>query len=217
MCSFEIQGPTLVKAHFEPEGLDADGLTIEGAEFQAHWHESAVGGWLQLAGAAERGGVLVVRLAPIGSRSSASVAPGKSRAFRVKVSAGSFVRKLRLPPDLLPGRYVLRVSNGRGGWERGIVTLAAPPEGVVAKAFASASEREIRVRFTFAARPKLGLPVTISWLGPDGKPFGLPVEKAGTALVAAFVRAPSSLPKGTWRAVLKAGGKVVKTVSAQVA
>jgi len=73
------------------------------------------------------------------------------------------------------------------------------------------------VRFTFAARPKLGLPVTISWLRPDGKPFGSPVEKVGTALVAAFVRAPSSLPKGTWRAVLKAGGKVVKTVSAQVA
>ncbi len=213
--SFEIEGPTLVKAHFAPESLDADGLTIEGAEFQARWHESAVGGWLELAGAAERV-VVVVRLARIGSRSFASVTSGKSRAFRVKVSAGSFVRKLRLPPDLLPGRYVLRVSKGRGRWEPGIVTLAAPPEGVVAKAFASVSEREVRVRFTFAARPMPGLHLTISWLGPEGKPVGPPVEKAGTALVAAFVRAPSSLPKGTWQAVLRAAGKVVKTVSVQI-
>jgi len=32
-----------------------------------------------------------------------------------------------------------------------------------------------------------------------------------------FIRASETLPKGTWKAVLQAGDRIVKTVSAQIA
>jgi hypothetical protein len=35
--------------------------------------------------------------------------------------------------------------------------------------------------------------------------------------VSSFIRASAVLPKGTWKAVLQAGDRIVKTVSVQIA
>ena len=228
-CSFTIKDDTLVKGSFRPERQSGPAaVDVEQAAFVARWEESVAHGWLRLSGRARHGGILVVRLARIGRGLSAA---GNGSTFRVPVRAGHFRAKIELPPGLLPGRYVVRVTSPRGGaGRRGVIELAAPPEGVVSSAFLSATQggrpatsltgaqSELWASFSFAARPRAGLPITISWLGPDGKLAAPPAELASGPNVGSFIRvdAAGGFQKGTWKVVLAAGTKVVKTVSISI-
>jgi hypothetical protein len=70
--------------------------------------------------------------------------------------------------------------------------------------------------FVFAAQPRAGSKVTVTWYFPDGKQIGT-VPKANRPEVTSFLRSNFPIPVGTWRAELRAGGRVVQVLGVRVA
>ena len=228
-CTLTVQTPTNARARFAPAGtFQPPGVEIRRAIFEVRWAESLFKGALVIQGRVPKADELSIRLARKSrAPSSASAALVPAKTIKIKVR-GTFKKKVKLPADLLPGQYSVKITSKSGLKQSGAINLAAPPEGVVAKAFASAAEngtaatkltgdqRELWVRFAFAAFPKAGLPLTISWF-LNGQLVAPPVQKSSGPTVASFIRASATLPKGTWQAVLQAGDRIVKTVSVQLA
>jgi len=68
--------------------------------------------------------------------------------------------------------------------------------------------------FQFATRPSAAT-VTVFWITPSGQVVGT-AAKPYTQTVDTFVGSAAPLQKGTWHAVLKVKGKVVKRVAIKV-
>jgi dipeptidyl aminopeptidase/acylaminoacyl peptidase len=139
--------------------------------------------------------------------------------------AGGFHRELDLPRGLLPGDYVVDVlpdaASGYAGQELPL-RLTAPVEGVVSRAWASPTlggapvgrlprkTSIVYASFRFATKPNPGLPVTMTFVRPDGRLTGPPKRKPASALVVGGVRTNGApLPAGTWRCILRVGPTVV--------
>jgi Tol biopolymer transport system component len=195
------------------------------AGFRGRWRESAFRGRLRLEGQVPGASRVRVVLLRAGRRVTSTA---------IALRPGPFVRQLALPRGLLPGRYVLDVVPERSPTELSPqklgVRLAAPPEGVVVRAWASTAvggspRRRLPpgtslafAHFRFAALPRPGRAVTVSWFRPGGRPAGPPVRKARSSLVVSFVETATGapLPAGQWRAELRAGKTVVKRLSFRV-
>jgi hypothetical protein len=199
-------------------------LTLTSASFDASWHQSRLQGSFAVAGRVPSAARLEVTLATLPA--------DRTRAtWRATVAAGAFRRSFRLPATLLPGDYRVRVTatigTGSAAAPVRTVRLRAPREGVVARAYASASRdgpaattlggkrTEVWAHFVFAAQPKLG-PLTVRWYAPGGRPFGPLVGKPNVRVVESFVRFAPGLRHGVWRSVLRAGGVVVKSVRIRI-
>ena len=192
------------------------------------WTTSVFRGSLSLAGEASKAGTLRAKLTLVKRVLAAARAAAPAPVnLTLRVPAGEFAGTLRLPPSLLPGRYEVIVSvEGSQESRRGLILLPPPPEGVVSKAVISSTERgkatarlpagakKVFVRFDVATRPRLR-PITVRWIAPNGKPAAS-VQKAGTPTITSFLLSRSGLPRGSWKAVLRAGGKVVKTAPFRV-
>jgi sugar lactone lactonase YvrE len=202
-------------------GTAAASLALTGASFDVRWRASRLRrGRLVIAGGTPRPASLRVQLLRRGR-------VVLTRRFRATV-AGPFVRRLSLPGRLLPGTYVVRLSEVRSGpgrlpTQERRATLAPPVEGVVARAFVSTKiggRSLVRIvgrpsiifaHFAFAARPKKGQRLTVSWF-PQGVRRPVAVDrKPISSLVIAFVKSRSPLPRVRWRAELRYGGKLVAT------
>jgi hypothetical protein len=156
----------------------------------------------------------------------------------VTVLAGKFRLAPKLAPGLLPrgamvfpGGFVVSVRGMSGGTALPLqiqtVTLPAPPEGVVRRAFASASENgrpasllprrtaEAWATFLFEAQPRAGRRLSVRWYWPDGRMLG-EVRKANRRVVTSSIQSPSGIPSGLWRAELRANGRVVKALAVRV-
>jgi Tol biopolymer transport system component len=197
---------------------------VRRANLVPRWHESEYLGALVITG--EVPGAARIRLV---------LRRGNAVEFtrRVSLPSGSFLRRFPLPARLLPGRYVLDVSPARSPTQLSPQTLSfvlrAPPEGVVAQAWASdvvggpplarmPSTTSIAfAQFRFAALPKRGHGLVAHWFGP-GYPDLKPRPKPSTPLVITFVntRNGAPLPNGVWRCVLRAGPTVVKRVAFRI-
>jgi dipeptidyl aminopeptidase/acylaminoacyl peptidase len=199
-----------------PEPRDA----VKQARFKGVWKESHYGGALELVGRVSRPAVLTVALRQGG---------------RVRLSAtmplprGAFRRSVPLPRGLLPGRYLLDVglvgSPEEKTTQRIRLTLAAPPEGVVSQAWASAvigglpavrfprSTWLVASHFRFAALPRPGRAVVVAWYDPSGR-LARSIRKPRAQSIAAFLatRDRSPMPAGAWQVVLRAGPAVVARV-----
>jgi len=198
-------------------------LEVADAAVRVTWRESRATG--TVTGTASEGAQLTLALIS-GGGSGKTVAQASVRAG----SGGAFTGALRLPPSLLPGTFLLRVQGVSGGRdlppaERQVV-VPAPAEGVVSRAYASTKRggppvlsisgaaKEIWARFQFAARPSAST-VTVFWITPSGQVVGT-AAKPYTQTVDTFVGSAAPLQKGTWHAVLKVKGKVVKRVAIKV-
>lgn len=200
----------------------APGLTVAGAAVQNRWTASRLRGRLVLTGAVTRPAVLRVRVLRPNGRGKALV----TRTFRA-TAAGPFTRRLALAPTLLPGRYLVRLTEVGSG--PGLLPVAerravvpAPREGVAARAYFSTKINgraltRIRGRsiifahFRMAARPKPGKRLTVSWYAPGAKRPAAVDRKPPSALVIAFIKGSGPLPRGAWRAVLRYGTTRVAT------
>jgi hypothetical protein len=147
--------------------------------------------------------------------------------------AGDFQQTYKLPKiGFFPGTYNVTVSGAVTGHvippQALARILAAPKEGVVAKAWVSAlggsapvlrlpaTARGATAHFVFAANPFKGSAVTTTWFRNKKKFFG-PVGKPRTKNVTSFVGVTKGhLPNGFYTCVLKARGVVVKQVGIQV-
>jgi hypothetical protein len=209
------------------------GLTIAAARFDGRFRVSRFTGALVLT-------VNAVR--PARLRADFLDRRGRSRAhaFLVVPTAGSLTRRLRLPPAFGPGRYIVRVS------ERPPISapealpvataravLAAPPEGVVARAFLSrrfGGRAIARLRgprlpvllfanFRFAARPapKQSLRVRWFWSGRKAAVLENARRLSGGAVVDTLnLTDVDRLPAGRYTAVLLAGKVVVARATARL-
>ena len=201
----------------------APSLTVTGVSVRVAWKESRASGSVTVSGSVTTSSQLVLVLR---SPNGKTIAQG---AVDVRFG-GDFTGALKLPPGLVPGTYALQVSGLSGGTDlppaNREVVVPSPPEGVVRLASASTRRggppvlsvsggvKELWARFQFAARPKASS-VTVYWITPSGQIVGS-AAKPYTQTVDTFVGSAASLQKGTWQAVLKAKGKVVKRVTVKV-
>jgi Tol biopolymer transport system component len=198
---------------------------VTGALFHAVWRESTLRGAVVVEGQVAT--PVAVRLALTqGGRVRAS--------WRLELDAGPFAQALALPTTLLPGGYLLQVtpeaSPGAYPPQTIPLELEAPREGVVRVAYASASPGGIPLRrfpfgttvvfaqFRFAALPRPGAVLSVSWSRPGGRLAGPPRRKRAADLVVAFVRSRGNapLPRGPWKCVIRAGPTVVKRLAFRI-
>lgn len=199
-------------------------LTVATASARVSWRESKPAGSVSVSGTVSGPAALtVVLLRPSSGKVVAQTTVSVT-------SAGPFAASVRLPRSVLPGVLVVRVTGVSSGADlpqaEHSVSVGAPPEGVVARAYASTKRggppvlsvsgevKELWARFQFAARPK-GKSVTVYWVTPSGQVVGSAV-KPYSPRIDSFVGSAASLQNGVWRAVLKVGGKVVKRVAVRV-
>src|SRR5262245_19963828 len=151
---------------------------VERAEFVGvRWKESVFSGSLRVSGQVP--GLSRLQLAlKLGRR--VAVAAG------LTLQKGAFTRRLALPANLVPGLYTLEVtavgSPTQLMSQKLPVRLAAPPEGVVSEAWASSSiggppltrvprtSGIVWAHFRFAALPRVGKPLTTTWLVNGSRP-----------------------------------------------
>jgi PKD repeat protein len=189
---------------------------LTAASFGVRWKRSRAAGTLRVAGRVPLAGTYVAELKR-----------GSVRVLRasVRLAAGSFVRKLKLPARLIPGAYRIRLLPEALPVSAPTRTakLTAPGEGVVDTAFLSGSRTGAAARgltgssnvwatFHFAARASSRLRLT--WY----------ITTAGVRRqVRTVVRAPSGRVRdsfaphgghGTITAVLQRTGRVVAQASA---
>ncbi len=203
-------------------------LVITSATVQNRWTASRLKGRLVLRGTSTRAARLQVRvLRPTGR--------GRALVTRTVALAGggAFTRRLVLAPGLVPGRYLVRVSELGPG--PGLLptaerraTIPAPREGVVSRAYFStkiggraqariAGRSIIFAHFRFAARPKPGKRLTVNWYSPGARRPVAVDRKGRTSVVIAFIKGTRSLPTGRWRAELRYGRTLVATARVRVA
>jgi hypothetical protein len=202
------------------------GIMLTKALLQPRWKASRLRGRLDLRGIVGRPALLRVQVLRATGRGKALV----TRRFLAK-QPGAFARRLRLAPSLVPGRYLVRVTEVGGNpplppAQRG-AKLSAPREGVVSRAYFSTKiggrpMSRIRGRsiifahFRFAARPKKGKRLTVRWFSPGARRPVAVDRKPPARLVIAFIKGSGRLPKGTWRAELRYGRTLVATTRTRV-
>jgi hypothetical protein len=156
---------------------------------------------------------------------------GAKRSTRLgthAVNVGRWSAALPLPHTLLPGAYDVIVSGKGVTGTQGSFSIAAPKEGIVARAYASGPKRgpaattlvktsELWAHFSFGTLPKRKQTITTQWILPNGSKLS-PNTRPRTSLVEAQVKDLSgkNLPAGRWRCVIRAGGIVVKTLSVRL-
>jgi hypothetical protein len=222
-CLIRITKAAAVSARFAATGDAAVvPLDIADAAFAVSWTQGVGSGRLTVEGKIGKASDLAVQLRQ---------ANGKPFATgQFSVPAGAFDVALKLEPglvagELLPGGYVVSVAGSSGDLtippEVKAVTLPAPADGVVQRAFASASANgspkaslhgsQAFAHFVFAAAPTSKRSLSIAWYEPNGKLLGVAKKAAGLTITSS-ISSESNLPPGTWRADLRLGNKVVETL-----
>ena len=158
------------------------------------------------------------------------VAAGATRDVRERARGAVRRAGFTLPTLLAPrGRYAVDLRSTVSGTPlpsaRRFVTLPAPREGVVRRAWASAlrstspllnlpgTPRQLWAHFEFLTPPH-ERPITTTWY--RGARVVAVVARPFTPVIHTFVRSDRPLQTGRWRAVLKAGGTVVAEVRVRV-
>jgi hypothetical protein len=202
------------------------GIVLTKTLLQPRWAASRLLGRLDLRGVVGRPAVLQAQVLRADGRGRALV----TRRLQVN-QAGAFARRLRLVPTLLPGRYLIRVTEIGGNPPlppaQRASKLSAPREGVVSRAFFStkiggrpmgriSGRSIIFAHFRFAVRPKKGKRLTVRWFSPGARRAVAVDRKPITSQVIAFIKGSGPLPKGAWRAELRYGNTLVATARTRV-
>jgi len=203
-------------------------VKVTSATTQASWKE----GWLRpgsavhFSGAVDAPSSLAAALRPLGR-------PGvvTARSTFDVAQAGPFSGRLRLPPRALPGRYSLRVSGTSGAATLApaevIVTIPAPPEGVLDRVQVGAAPNGPWQTYTGGSPPVLhgahqtlfmkyrflyppsGHDIEVVWKLHWHRIVGK-VYKRYKDVIETTVASGSALPSGHWSTVLKIDGRVAK-------
>jgi hypothetical protein len=200
-------------------------LTINSASVTAKWKESYVKGKVSFTGSETNSLELEASLRNVAT----------ARLIQVKrfsVGAGNFSNSISLSARPVPGTYRLRLKEMPAGSaaDRN-VTIPAPPEGVIDRAYMSKTKNGAPVKsipnakiiyahFHFVARPQTNT-LTFNWRKP-GNPkvrFTGYAKKAYATSVSTYVCVKTveggpcvnvPLRTGKWYCIVYAKGKVVK-------
>jgi hypothetical protein len=193
-------------------------VTIKSATISAKWKESWLTGSVRFSGAVSGSADLRASLRPKagGSVAAAVDIPG--------LQPGPYGGTLTLPNRLLPKVYRLTISGtGADGPIKPVsrdVTLPAPPEGVVDRAWASktkngppintipGSPSEVWAHFHFVVPPK-SRKVRNRWYSPNFRWYGEKKNKPWAPTIHTRLAA-AKLDKGVWFAYMFSENRVVK-------
>lgn len=192
--------------------------TLKSATLSSKWKESWLTGSVRFSGVVSGPATLRVSLRP---RAGGPVAAAVTLPLD---QPGPFGGELTLPPRLLPKVYRLTVSGESEGQQvapvHRDVVLKAPPEGVVDRAWASATKNgppintlpgnptSVWAHFHFAVAPK-SKKVRNRWYSPNFKWWGEKKNKPWTKTVHTRLAA-AKLDKGVWFAYMFSENRVVK-------
>ncbi len=224
-CTIKVSRASKVSAHFTAKPSAAIiPLQIDSAAFSVQWHASVGTGKLMLHGRIAKTAQVEVQLDRSGGQ--------KLVSERLSLPAGSFSVALKLDPglNLLPGGFVVSISGKSGSLtvppQVKTLSLLAPPGGIVGRAFASSSEhgapvsslhsaKQAFVTFAFQAPPKSNQKLTVSWFEPNGKLLGTASKPSGPT-VTSSIKSNAVLPSGAWRAELRSGRTLVKSLAINI-
>jgi hypothetical protein len=193
-------------------------VTIKSATISAKWKESWLTGSVRFSGTVSGSADLRASLRPKagGSIAAAVDIPG--------LQPGPYGGTLPLPNRLLPKVYRLTISGtSADGPIKPVsrdVTLPAPPEGVVDRAWASktkngppintipGSPTEVWAHFHFVVPPK-SRKVRNRWYSPNFRWYGEKKNKPWTPTIHTRLAA-AKLDKGVWFAYMFSENRVVK-------
>jgi hypothetical protein len=230
-CLISINKDTGVKATFAP--LHTPSIvpaSIDSAAFAVSWDQSVGSGKLALGGTIGRPASVSITLHAAGAPKSLLTEHLSLPAGKFSVSLSLAPGKLTAGAPLYPGTYVVSLDgkSGKGTIAPQVkpVTLTAPTAGIVSKAYTSESDhgpatahlkdaKSIWVHFYYQTQPSTKTPITISWYAPTGRLVGSVTEPNRPDLQSR-VGSTAALPKGAWRADLRSGTTVVKTVTVNV-
>ncbi len=163
---------------------------------------------------------------------------GPLATLKLKLSGGSFRQTLPLRSGalaggakLFPGGFTVALTGRAGRLKLPLqvqtIAVPAPRDGVVRQAFRStkpegtsvrrfvAGTTEVWANFRFETQPAAGVPLTVRWYFPDGRVIG-DVEKNNRPVVSSYMRLPTGLGQGLWKAELRAGKRTVATLSVPI-
>jgi hypothetical protein len=229
-CRVALSASRSVTAVFAPAHGSALTATLARPAVHISWRQSVGRGTLLVTGRLTKPALLRVQLRrPHG---------GPLLTETTTVAAGRFTHVTRLFPGVLargarlfPGGMMI-VLTGRSGdlplpFLLQTIVVPSPPEGVTRKVFASGSATgpptrslpagatEAWAHFVFQQQPVRQRRLTIRWYWPNGRLLGT-VVKANRPSLVSFLRSTAPLPKGGWRAELRAGGKVVSELRVRI-
>jgi uncharacterized repeat protein (TIGR01451 family) len=221
---------TVAEAPVAPAAVPS--LALSAPRVTAAWRRSRVRGRVRVAIATPR--PARIRLELLAGAAARARLAGRTVALP---RAGRFLVVLALPPRTAPGRHTLRAREiGVPPADRLApaslrVRLAAPAEGVVARAFVSrgvGGRGVARIRgrapnflfanFRFSATPRDArkLRVAWSWSGRDGVVARSRVRPVRGLAVSPLRSRTGGLPPGRYRAVLSYGRTVVAVASVRL-
>lgn len=193
-------------------------VTLKTAKLSFKWKQSWLTGSVRFSGNVTAPSELRLSLRPRGG------GPLAAAVTLPEAQAGVFGGELTLPPRLLPKVYRLTVSGTSGGAQlkpsHRDVTLPAPPEGIVDRAWASRTKNgppvntipgnptEVWAHFHFVVPPK-SRKVRNRWYSPNFRWWGEKKNKPWTRTVHTRLAA-SKLDKGVWFAYMFSENRVVK-------
>jgi hypothetical protein len=203
----------------------APALTLDTAAVSAVWKESWLTGSVRFSGTVGGAASLTVSVKAVGR-------PGAPPSARTTIesSGGAFSGTLKLPARVLPGAYALRVYGTSGGDKLTAVekqvTVPAPPEGIVDKAWTTTTrggppmKRISRPRtimwahFHFLVPPKSGR-IKAYWYSPSFKYLGV-VNRKYRESFDTFVRVPAGIEPGNWWVFIRSGNRIAMRVALRV-
>ena len=211
-----------------PPAAGAPGLSLSSARFAASWRVSKPSGTLTISGSIVRAARLEAQVLPPNGKGK----PFLTQGFRLS-KAGAFTIRLSLAGSkLVPGAYLVRLRELGSGPKLADANvrarLAAPPEGVVARAFISTGvggraqttivqgRSIIFANFTFAALPQKGRRLTVTWYSSTQAGPISTDARPRTKRINASVKDGSELPAARYRAELRAGKTLVAVARARV-
>jgi hypothetical protein len=203
----------------------ASAVTITSAKVTAKWNESYMKGSLSFTGTSDAAIQLEASVRSVVSHKLVA----KPLGF---TASGAFSKKITLGARPIPGKYTLTLANNFGSKQADrVVTIPAPPEGVIDDAYMTRTKngppakviknaKTIYAHFHFVARPTTNT-LTFNWRKP-GNPkvrFTGYAKKPYKTNISTFVCVKSTaggsclnvpLRKGKWYCIVYAKGKVVK-------
>jgi hypothetical protein len=213
---------------------DPPTLVVDKASVSATWKE----GWLRpgaavhFTGSVSPPSVLTAFLRPVGRGGVTARLP----KFDVGQS-GKFTELMPLPPRALPGQYRLRVLSTdpppRPEPVDVVVTIPAPPEGVVDRALVSTTRHGPWLSYVGKTGPAVSGLHKVLWVRyrflhpPTGRRVQLvwkfrwhiivgKVYRRYKNTIDTYARSAQPLPKGTWLVVLKVDGRVAKRMDVKL-